>query len=283
MTTKPGAVDAPEDGIALHPVEAYRASDELYQAFPNEAVRFGIDPEDGLPSPTILNPMKDAEAPPLDPERFICMAIRTRFVLRNSWGDEVHEIPADQVERAPDGRYRTAWKNLWQIFTREDALALLGTSEDFNEWRSDDTDGAQTELVYWDKRRGSSEPVVLSRLLNRDVLREYLAGWIEVEPLRPQCRHYRRQFQDFPDTPGRHMVIRLCTARMTDEGEFLSLRDQEMLGCEIRSPSIGNQAHLMDEYDAVQVAKARKQKTADAEFDIDGALARERTQEPGER
>jgi hypothetical protein len=91
---------------------------------------------------------------------------------------------------------------------------------------------------------------------------------IEVEPVRPQCSHYARQLVDFPDDPDYRFVVRLCTARRTDSGEFLSLRDMKMYACELRNP----RAYLVDEdqlvrSDEQRVHAAEQQRHDEQDFD----------------
>lgn len=92
---------------------------------------------------------------------------------------------------------------------------------------------------------------------------------IKVEPIRPQCRHYRRQLVDFPDDPDFKANLRLCVARRTDSGEFLSVRDMQVFACELREPRDPVSEAIMDERDAELRALAQK---ATEQFNIDTAL-----------
>lgn len=105
-----------------------------------------------------------------------------------------------------------------------------------------------------------------------------VAEWQEVEPIRPQCEHYARQLVPFPDDADWTLIVRLCTVRRTDEGEFLSLGNQLVLGCELRSPVYGNESQKIDVRDDEIIAAARKKKAQAAadDFDVTAALAAER-------
>lgn len=95
-----------------------------------------------------------------------------------------------------------------------------------------------------------------------------------VDPLRPQCRHYARQLVPFPEEHERSLAIRLCTARRTDEGEFLDLGNQQILACELRSPVFGNEAAQIDAFDARTIASQQETLAAQVadDFDLDAAL-----------
>jgi hypothetical protein len=220
MTTN-GADDRP--GAPRHMVEAPSIQDELYQAFPEGPAIHGFDPQDGLPRPMPANSIKDAEAPDLDPERFVCMGDYSTFVLRDEWGVIEQTFTPAQVRRTPIGAYRVPVKG----------RTMLGfpTTE-----------------------------------------------WLEVEPVRPQCHHYARQLTPFPDDPEYSNAVRLCTARRTDEGEFLSLGNTQVLACELREPPYGNEQEKIDVFDAKIIADVRAKKAAQPvdDFDVTAALAAEK-------
>ncbi len=97
---------------------------------------------------------------------------------------------------------------------------------------------------------------------------------LRVEPIRPQCKYYARQYVPFPEELSHRMVMRLCTARRDDEGEFLDMGNVAIYACELRSPSIGSGAELIDEADAAIMARQREKKALEVEddFDLEQAL-----------
>lgn len=99
---------------------------------------------------------------------------------------------------------------------------------------------------------------------------------LAVEPIRQQCTHYARQLVPFPEDQEHRLVARLCTARRTDEGEFLDLGNAKMFACELRTPTIGNQQVLLDEFDERVIASQKKKVVAD-DFDVDAALGTQTT------
>lgn len=193
-----------------------RIDQELWEGYPAAPqVTHGIA-SDGMPHPSIPYSLKQAQAPDLLPETFVCMADTSVFVRRGQWGEIVARFEPDSVERAPDGRYRVAMKSL-----------LFGVS------------------------------------------------YVEVEPLRPVCKHYARQLTDVQDDPDFRFVARLCTLRRAEDGEYLSLRDSQVLACELRSPPDPESAAQLDTSDAERVARARAKQDQSAVFDVDAALAAE--------
>lgn len=74
-------------------------------------------------------------------------------------------------------------------------------------------------------------------------------GYMEVEPVRPPCRHYARQLTQFDLNAHAKVMLRVCAARRTTEGAFMSLRDRAMWACELREPQVEARSAL-DEFDA---------------------------------
>ena len=218
----PGAASA-----VRHEAEGPRITDALYQAFPNTPQLTGIDPTDGLPRPIVSQAWKDAQAPDLDPERFVCMADCSRFVVRDEQGFVVTEHEPTAVKRSPNGTW---------FVERE------------------------TGFAFW-----------------RRTLR------VVVEPVRKQCDHYARQLVPFPEDIEHSMVARLCTARRTDEGEFLDLGNQQVLACELRRPAMGSGHEQLDAFDARTIAAqlATKGREVVDDFDVDVALGAETTTKKG--
>jgi len=219
-TTKEGPSAA---SAVRHEAEGPRITDALYQAFPNEITPMAVDPMDGLPRPLLSQAWKDAQAPDLDPARFVCMSDCSAFVERDEWGFETARYAPSAVQRSPDGS--------WFVERR-------------------------VGFAFW-----------------RRTVR------IEVEPLRPQCHHYARQLVPFPEEQDHQLAVRLCTARRTDEGEFLDLGNQQVLACELRTPVIGSERAQIDAHDDRTIAaqQARKANEVADDFDVDAALGAQTT------
>lgn len=257
MTTDDDGPDSGEGEVrAPGQLERLRASDQIYQVMPDSPQHYGLDEKDGLPKPAIVNAVSDAVAPPLDPKTLVCMGDESSFVLRDEWGNALGEFAPDAVERMPDGRVTITGAEVWRA-TGHESFVLLVLS-----------------LV-----RGLLGLIFGSRcwLYSAKLKRWYdPAELVEVEAIRPQCRHYARQLIDFPQSEDAVWNIRNCTARRTDYGDFMSLNDQRMLACELRDPQIGSNRERIEAFDEVAVQMGREQVEQDEaegeDFDIESAL-----------
>lgn len=100
---------------------------------------------------------------------------------------------------------------------------------------------------------------------------------VAVEPVRPACKYYARQHVDFPDDPDFRANLRLCTARRSDAGEFLSLRDMSVFACSLRDPRDPVSEALLDARDDELLTLAKKRED---KFDLDQALTGDAASEP---
>lgn len=91
-----------------------------------------------------------------------------------------------------------------------------------------------------------------------------------MEPLRPQCEHYKRVMTDFEGDKDRRHVERVCSAQRTEGGEFVSLANTRVYACEHRSPRDFVSEERLKRYDEKLVEKA---KATEEEWDADAALA----------
>ena len=266
-TSDEGPAKAP---AVRHEVEGPRMADALYEPFKNEPTPIGVDPSDGLPRPIVSQAWKDAQAPALDPDRFVCMADCSSFVLRDEWGTPALRFEPSEVERAPNGRWRV-----------KSATVAAKLKEQGGEEGSDAPSRLSVTL-----RARAADALDVKDPTDEQVC-EYLfngrLGYVAVEPLRPQCRHYARQLIPFPDDREHTMAIRLCTARRTDEGEFLDVGNQQVLACELREPVFGNEVARIDAFEAQTFEDQKKSKANEVadDFDLDAALGAQDTTTKG--
>lgn len=80
---------------------------------------------------------------------------------------------------------------------------------------------------------------------------------ILVEPIRPPCQHYVRQMTQLPENPENRLILRLCSARRTTEGAFMSVSNMAMWACSMRSPRDLNSEQLLDDFDTKKVEEGR--------------------------
>ena len=98
----------------------------------------------------------------------------------------------------------------------------------------------------WTARTDDAE-IVEGVLPNRE------DGIQPVEPVRPQCRHYVRQAMDFELNTDHRIFYRLCSARRTTEGTFMTVRDTGVYACEMRDPRDVAKDEILDQFDAEKI------------------------------
>ena len=80
----------------------------------------------------------------------------------------------------------------------------------------------------------------------------------EVQPIRPRCQHYVRQMAMFDYNAAAKVHLRLCSARRTTEGTFMTVRDSAMWGCSMREPrDIETEQKCLDEFDAQKIEQGK--------------------------
>jgi len=83
-------------------------------------------------------------------------------------------------------------------------------------------------------------------------------GLQSVVPIRPQCRHYVRQKGTFHLNAAHKKYYRLCAARRTTEGTFMTLSDSGMYACDMREPYDVTSAQLIEDFDQLKIAQGAK-------------------------
>ena len=80
---------------------------------------------------------------------------------------------------------------------------------------------------------------------------------VQVEPVRPPCKHYVRQVTQFDKNPEAKDHLRLCSARRTTEGTFMTLKDIGMWACSMRSPRDPESEKLITEFDLLKMKQGK--------------------------
>jgi hypothetical protein len=235
-----------------------RVDDSVYEPFQPGQLKFVIG-EDGMAG--VQLPQGDVPvAPPLTTETLVCMADTSSFVIRNEWGEPLATFRPDEVKRAADGRWFVTGDRLRPLF--EVSGGVSATAADL--WSRLDLPHRTSPATIQDQDR------------------------VEVQPKRPQCKHYARQMTDLQDNSDVTMVERLCTVRRDASGTQFGLRDQQLFACELREPRDPESNVLLDLFDdgKVKIGRQRlevegfglneklKKAADDAEISYDGIFRR---------
>jgi hypothetical protein len=80
---------------------------------------------------------------------------------------------------------------------------------------------------------------------------------IPVEPIRPKCQHYVRKQMPMEEAHDHRYVYRLCSARRTTEGTFMSVGNTAVWACSMREPRDMVSEKILDDFDALKVQEGR--------------------------
>lgn len=73
--------------------------------------------------------------------------------------------------------------------------------------------------------------------------------WIEVQPIRPVCKHYAIQSVPYTYNPHEKEQVRLCTARRSTSGAFMKISDTAIWACTLREPRHIESEAAFDKFD----------------------------------
>ena len=199
---------------------------------------------DGLPRQ--IDQTTESDIPALSKETLVCMGDYSKFVIRNRWGSIIAEFEPMDVDRSPTG-----W---WRVKT---SLALERAKLALQRERKASKGNGKEEDP-------NSDDYLLGALASQFVRMRHEDGygvqappysdeWFTVEPLRPPCVHYVRQKVSLPENALHKMYARLCAARRTTEGAFMSVRDQGIWACDMREPRDTTTELQLEEFDAKKI------------------------------
>lgn len=189
--------------------------------------------ESELPSPIEENPLEDALAPPFTVENQVCIEDRSAFVIRDEWGDELVRFRPSEVEATSGGRFRVSARQVQAVMPSEPSFRL-----------SSPLGGGKVQR--WLESHG--HPGVSN-------------GYVEVEPVRPQCKHLVLQLEPAP--PSQASVVkqgwlhRYCAARRSMTGAFMGLSDEAIKACSLREPYDVESGRLLRKFDDTLLEKSR--------------------------
>ena len=204
---------------------SFDADEELHEAFPGEPIPTVMG-DDGLPAFIEPNP-EDATAVPFTYDTQLCIEDDRTYV---------------------------------EIFHQE--LRGRGWShKGASNWCT--PSGEELQLVV--RSRFNSEGGVLPRAEHKpedvvhlwgvDLVRlEKSGGRKPVRPLRERCKHLHRQVfsndsQPDPTSAGHQIVFRVCGARRSNGGAFMSLGNEGIYACDFRDPPDVSRRYLQDAKD----------------------------------
>lgn len=79
-----------------------------------------------------------------------------------------------------------------------------------------------------------------------------------VEPIRPRCRHYVQQTGQLSNNPKHRAHFRLCAARRTTEGTFMSVANQGFWACTMREPrDISSEEKHIESFDTLKIRQGK--------------------------
>jgi hypothetical protein len=245
----------PED-TQIDQIEATDAADEEFHPFDE------LD-EDFRPSPAVhvmgadggpiaLDQTSESHIPPLSTKTLVCMGDYSKFVLRNRFWVVVASFDPSEVTRQPNGK--------WTVPL---ALAIERTKLTLERERER---MAKLEV----KRHGPLNPFVGAAKEQSE--HQMLANAITegphpvlvdpehvaVEPIRPPCKHYVRQRTSWHMNPEHQFYARLCSARRTTEGTFMTVRDTGMWACDMRDPYDAESIKDLEAFDAMKIDQGAK-------------------------
>lgn len=168
--------------------------------------------------PTQHAPFNDSHIPKLGKETLTCMADESEHVLRNGFGYIIARTDKPVI-KTPKG-------------------------ESF----------AKVSDLSWSTQEPSLEQLreVGFRLMEQDGVYH-----VKAQPIRPQCKHYARQFSQYERNPENRSQFRLCTARRSTGGAFMDIADLGIYACELRDPPDFESLKLADEFDRKKIKQGQ--------------------------
>lgn len=211
--------------------------DQVHDEFPIEPIPMASDPIDGMPVPVMGDP-QDALAVPFTYDTQLCIEDDRSYV-------ELFEQELMERDWYVDSETNIASVNSCSWTTPGGDLIPLVVRR-----RHDCKTG---EVVP----RSEHKPEAVEHLWGVDLVK-CDDGWKPVRPIRELCKHYHRQVfsndnQPDPSKEGHQLVFRVCGARRSNGGAFMSLRDEGVYQCDFREPRDERSTRVQDDKDMKKV------------------------------
>jgi hypothetical protein len=248
--------EASQDASKIDGPEATEEAESEFRPFDEVDEEFQPGPDqrvmgpDGLP--VTVDGTGPTDIPSLSTKTLVCMGDFSKFVLRNHWGEVVGLFEPELVERSPYGRWRIAMTvvlEMMKLRIEMERKKLAGLRKQFQ----------AKELSGAAQLGDMTDVEVLSAMLAKPgEFHGFDAFWVDVEPIRPPCKHYVRQKTSFSLNAQHNVYIRLCSARRTTEGTFMSVRDTGMYACDMRDPFDAESVGQLDEFDRLKIEQGKQ-------------------------
>jgi len=223
---------------------SFGPDEELHESFPVEPIPTFIG-KDGLPAFKESDP-SDTQAIPFTWETQLCIEDDREFV--EIFGQELTGrgwVPFDDEE------------------LDDEELDDEGLDERMM-WLTPDGDPVKVDFLSRYKPDGTErvrrtfKPEEVKRLWGVTVVPGAPGCWLPVRPKRERCSHYCRQVfsndsQPDPARDGHQIVFRVCKARRSNGGAFMSLSNEAVYACDFRDPPDNSSTMLQDKKDRTKL------------------------------
>jgi len=212
----PGALDEPPEGCQVPILE------EVYEPYVPETIQLVPSPIDGLPVPAGES-LELQTAPAYTHENVVCMEDARVWVEDRDPHDrkykEVYPRSAYDDEGAPVPLLQ---------FHPDRVKRLYGST--FVELTTEDA-----ELFYKNTLGNKAKSGV---------------NLLRVRPRRPRCEHFQQQLFNIDGVADMRIMFTNCSAKRSVGGAMMSLRDQAVFACTLRTPRDPVSEKLIEEFDA---------------------------------
>lgn len=225
---------------------SFDPDEELHEAFPVEPIPTFIG-SDGMPSFSEPDP-SDTTAVPFTWETQLCIEDDREFV--EIFGQELSGrgwVPVADDEDFED-----------DMIEEDDDEKLMWLSPEGDPVRIDflsryNADGTE-------RTRRAFKPEEVEHLWGVSLVRGAPGYWLPVRARRERCRHYCRQVfsndsQPDPAKEGHQIVFRVCKARRSNGGAYMSLGNEGIYACDFREPYDETSSRLQDKKDRFKLVE----------------------------
>jgi hypothetical protein len=211
--------------------------DELHESFPVEPIPTFIG-SDGLPAfeDTLTD---DSQAIPFTWDTQLCVEDDREYV--EIFGQELEDRgwSFDDGDDDDDDDLEPVW------LTPEGDEVKIDFLSRYN------PDGTE-------RTRRTFKPEEVERLWGVMLVKGPPGSWLPVRPRRERCKHYCRQVfsndsQPDPTLPGHQIVFRVCVARRSNGGAYMSIGNEGIYACDFREPYDDVSSQLQDAKDRIKL------------------------------